>query len=276
MTRLVASLSTVYCWLRNLVAFHKAIQTNELSRAQTTLSKIEAERSTKVATFATSDRAGMETQIAPDCIDLFVDLLDNIGPTKKISLILHTNGGQTAVVWRLVNLIHTFCDDLEVIVPLKALSAGTLMSLGADRLIMTKQAALGPIDPSLNHPLAPAVQAGPQIARVPVSVEAVRGYLDMVRNELQIKDSGQLTSVMIDLSNKIHPLVLGEIFRSRTQIRFLAEKLIRRQVTDETKIESIIQFLCADSGSHDYTINRRGRLSLGSVSGSHRISFTQP
>src|SRR3974377_2201097 len=59
----------------------------------------------------------METQIAQDCIDLFVDLLDGIGPTSKISLLLHTNGGQTSAAWRLVNLIRTFCDELEVLIP---------------------------------------------------------------------------------------------------------------------------------------------------------------
>jgi ClpP class serine protease len=117
--------------------------------------QIESERITKVLTFATSDRPNAETQIAGDVVDLFVDLLDEIGPTKKISLILHTNGGQTSAAWRVVNLIRTFCDELEVMIPLKALSAGTLISLGADRVIMTKQAALGPIDPSLNHPLSP-------------------------------------------------------------------------------------------------------------------------
>ena len=109
---------------------------------------IEKDRSTKVLAFATSDRQGMETQIAPDVIDLFVDLLDKIGPTERMSLVLHTNGGQTAAAWRLVNLIRTFCDHLEVIIPAKALSAGTLISLGADVIVMTKQAALGPIDPA--------------------------------------------------------------------------------------------------------------------------------
>jgi hypothetical protein len=47
--------------------------------------KIEKERGTKVLTFVTSDRQGMETVIAQDCIDLFVDLLDKIGPHKKIA-----------------------------------------------------------------------------------------------------------------------------------------------------------------------------------------------
>jgi hypothetical protein len=224
--------------------------------------RIEEERSTKVLTFVTSDRAGMETQIAPDCIDLFVDLLDKIGPTPRISLLLHTNGGQTSAAWRLVNLIRTFCDELEVLIPLKALSAGTLISLGADKVVMTKQAALGPIDPSLTHPLNPQVPYGNQLARVPVSVEAVRGYLDATK-ELGITDQHSLAQIMIDLSNKVHPLVLGEIFRSRTQIRFLAEKLIAGQVTDADQVRKIIDFLCADSGSHDYTINRREADDLG-------------
>lgn len=65
---------------------------------------IEKDRKTKVLSFITSDRQGMETQIAPDCIDPFVDLLEKIGPTDRISLILHTNGGHTLVAWRLVNL----------------------------------------------------------------------------------------------------------------------------------------------------------------------------
>jgi membrane-bound ClpP family serine protease len=172
----------------------------------------------------------METQIAPDCIDLFVDLLDQIGPIERISLLLHTNGGQTSAAWRLINLIRTFCEELEVLIPLKAFSAGTLISLGADRIVMTKQAALGPIDPSLTHPLSPQIPMGNQLARVPVSVEAVRGYLDAISKDLKIKNQIALANVVVDLSNKVHPLVLGEIFRSRTQIRFLANKLIKRQV----------------------------------------------
>ncbi len=110
------------------------------------------------------------------CIDLFVDLLDKLGPVPKISLILHTNGGSTLAAWRLVNLVRTFCDELEVLIPLKPLSAGTLISIGADVVVMTKQAALGPIDPSVNNPLNPQVNLGNQLVRVPVSVESVRGY----------------------------------------------------------------------------------------------------
>ena len=205
----------------------------------------------------------METAIAQDCIDPFVNLLEEIGPTDRISLILHTNGGQTLAGWRLVNLIRMFCDELEVLIPLKALSAGTLISIGADRIVMTKQATLGPIDPSVNNPLNPQANIGGQLKQVPVSVEGVRGYLSVAREELQIEGEEALSSVLVNLTTHIHPLVLGEIFRTQAQIRFLADKLLPRQVKDPNKVRSIINFLCADSGSHDYTINRREAADLG-------------
>ena len=205
----------------------------------------------------------METVIAQDCIEPFIDLLEKIGPTERISLLLHTNGGHTLAAWRLVNLIRIFCDELEILIPLKALSAGTLISIGADRVVMTKQAALGPIDPSVNNPLNPQAVIGGQSKQVPVSVESVRGYLDAAREELNIKGEQALTSVLLNLTSHIHPLVLGEIFRSRAQIRFLAEKLLPRQVGDKEQIKSIIDFLCGDSGSHDYTIDRREAADLG-------------
>jgi len=126
---------------------------------------------------------------------------------------------------------------------------------------MTKQAALGPIDPSINHPLNPIVPSAPHI-KAPVSVEAVSGYIDAAK-ELGIQDGAHLTQLLIDLSNKVHPLVLGEIFRSRSQIRFLARKLLKRHMTDDKTIDEIIDFLCAESGSHDYTINRREARGMG-------------
>ena len=213
--------------------------------------------------FVTSDRKGMETMIAQDCIDPFIDLLEHIGPTNRISLILHTNGGQTLAAWRLVNLIRMFGDELEVLIPLNALSAGTLIAIGADCLVMTKQAALGPIDPSVNNPLNPQANIGGQQRQVPVSVENVRGFLDAAREELKIEGEQALTTILVNLTSHVHPLVLGEIFRSQAQIRYLAEKLLSRQVEDQNQVSSIIDFLCADSGSHDYTINHREAAELG-------------
>jgi hypothetical protein len=224
---------------------------------------IEAERETTLLALVTGERLGLQTQIAADAVGPFVSLLDQIGPTKKISLILYTNGGHTSAAWRLINLIRSFCDELEVIIPTKAMSAGILMSLGADKIVMTKQAALGPIDPSLdNHPLSPEIETSTgQKVRVSVSAEAVRGYLDEARKD--VKDAASLGAIWNHLATTIHPIVLGELFRLGGQIRAMATDLIQSQVKDLEKRAAIIQLLCSDSGSHDYTINRRKAAELG-------------
>ena len=66
------------------------------------------------------------------------------------------------------------------------------MAIGADRVIMTKQAALGPIDPSVNNPLNPQADIGGTSRAVPVRVESVRGYLAAAREELNISDPNAL------------------------------------------------------------------------------------
>src|SRR5262245_60600609 len=102
--------------------------------------------------YVTGDRPGLETQIHPEVLDYFTHHLDGIGTVKTISLFLHTRGGSTLAAWSLVNLIRQFTERLEIVVPAKAHSAGTLMCLGADSIMMTRQATLGPIDPSVNGP----------------------------------------------------------------------------------------------------------------------------
>ena len=62
---------------------------------------------------------------------------------------------------------------------------------------------------------------------------------------------------MTTLAQQVHPLVLGEVYRAKSQIQMLARKLITTQIQDERKTETIISFLCSESGSHDYSSHRR-------------------
>ena len=216
--------------------------------------RLEEEFDSRILSYITSDRPNMSAQIAPDVIDYFIDHLDKIGPCKKISLFLYTRGGDTSAARNIVNLLRMYCDELQVIVPHKAHSSGTIISLGANEVVMTKQATLGPIDPSLHTALNPRVADG---SLFPVSVEAVKGYLEFAKNELSITDDASVASIFEKLTDFVHPLVLGEVYRSKAQIQMMAEKLLQNQVTDPEKIKKIIDFLCSESGSHDYTINRR-------------------
>jgi hypothetical protein len=219
--------------------------------------KLEEVRKSKLLVYFTSDRQGLETNIAADILPFFINHLDTIGDSEKITLYLYTRGGITLAAWSLVNLIRSFCKDFEVIVPFNCHSAGTLICLGADRIIMTKQATLGPIDPSTNGLMNPQIEFNNQKVRVPVSVEVVNGYLEMAKADFGIQNESNLTNIYLSLSEKIHPLSLGEVYRSKSQIQMLAKKLLKYQKIKDDKEQEVIKFLCSESGSHDYTIYRK-------------------
>ena len=218
--------------------------------------KIERFTKSRVLCYVTGDRQNLGIQIAQDVVDYFVHHLDTIGVTDKICLVIYSRGGDLLAGWNIVNLVRQFCDELTVIIPTKAHSTATLIALGASSLMMTKQATLGPIDPSINGPLNPAAPGPNPMARVPVSVESVTGYFDFAKS-LGVTSENEMMQLVVNLSHQLNPLVLGNVYRSRTQIRMLGKRLLSSHIKDELKVDRILDFLCSDSGSHDYTINRR-------------------
>ena len=218
-------------------------------------SNIEKFMDSRVICYVTGDRQNLEIHIDQDVLEHFGDHLYKMGMTKRITLIIHSRGGITLAGWSLVNLIRQFCDEFNIIIPSRAHSAATLIALGAKSIMMTRQATLGPIDPNVNGPLNPQAPAPNTSTRIPVSVESVKGYLDFAKS-LGIKSEAEITRVVLDLASKIHPAVLGNVFRSRSQIRMLGKQLLSTHIQEESKIEKILDFLCSDCGSHDYTINR--------------------
>jgi hypothetical protein len=218
--------------------------------------KLAEARKSSVLTYITGDRRGLETMVAADAVELIGDLLDHYEGAKKISLFLYTRGGETMAGWSLVMLLREFCDELEVIIPSKCHSAGTLICLGADKLMMTKQATLSPTDPSITTPLNPTVPGQPPHAKVPVSVEDVAGFIEMARMEGNIKTGAQLAQIFMKLADHVHPIALGRVARARTQIKELARKLLSLHMKDEAQIKRIVDMLCVEAGSHDYAIYR--------------------
>ena len=225
--------------------------------------EIEKLRNSKVIAYVTGDRVNMETQIGADVVDIFGRHLESIGKVNKITLILYTLGGDTMATWNIVNLIREYCDELEIIVPRKARSSGTIMCLGANKIILTHQSTLGPIDPSLNSPLGIKVNINGQTITLPTSVESVKGYFKKKKKELHIKNSRDLINAFIKLSETLNPLLIGDVYRRQGQIKMIAQKLLMYQCCSKKQRNKIVNFLCSDSGSHDYTISFKEAQQLG-------------
>ena len=68
---------------------------------------------------------------------------------KGLLLILHTPGGMPEAAQTIVDYLRTKFDRIDVLIPTYAMSAGTMIALGCDNVIMGRQSQLGPTDPQL-------------------------------------------------------------------------------------------------------------------------------
>jgi len=227
--------------------------------------QIENRTNSRVLVYITGDRRGLETKIAFDAFPFCLQHLTQIGHQEKISLYLYSTGGITMAGYALVNLIREYCDSFDVIIPFKALSCATLIALGADNIILSKMAQLSPIDPSVQSPLGPIPQKilPMSVQRpIPVSVEDVIGYLDLAKDQ-GLRSEESLVKIFEELSKKVHPLILGQVFRTRQQIVFLAKKLLSYHMQDQEKIDHITNTLYKGRFSHDYIIGRKEAKEIG-------------
>jgi len=65
---------------------------------------------------------------------------------KEIALVLDSGGGKTDAAYRIARLFQRKAKSFTVVVPRFAKSAATLLSLGAEEIILGEDADLGPLD----------------------------------------------------------------------------------------------------------------------------------
>jgi hypothetical protein len=213
-----------------------------------------------VIAYVTSTRPNHEIQIADDAFRVLYDHLEAGQALAKngVDLFIHSNGGSGTVPWRIVSLIRKYSKNFALLVPSHAFSAATLIALGADKIIMHKMGCLGPIDPSVAnifnppHPLAPG-----QLA--PISVEDVTAFFRLVKEDVGITHEDQLVQALVALTDKIHPLAVGNVQRHHNQSRLMARKLLRLHMrkSEEHEIEQLIDNLKSNLFYHGHPINRK-------------------
>lgn len=76
----------------------------------------------------------------------FMSVIHGMDCSRGLTLLLHTPGGSPNAAETLVAYLRSKFESIEVVVPTLAMSAGTMMALASDRIIMGRQSQLGPID----------------------------------------------------------------------------------------------------------------------------------
>lgn len=228
------------------------------------IKKLERLRGSHVIVYVTGDRPNLLTVIADDAVRVFYEHLRLIGGSSKVDLFLYSRGGHSMAPFRLVGLIREYAKRFEVLVPYRAHSAGTMICLGADAIVMGKMAELSPVDPSTANAFNPQDPANP-MRRLPISVEDVTAYLNLAKDEAGLTSEDKVLEVFRALTQQVHSVALGNINRVYNVTRLLIPRLLGLHMdgTGDAKIiDSIVKAL-AETYTHDYLITRSEAEKLG-------------
>ena len=162
---------------------------------------------------------GSRTQIDRDDILGFVDMLHNVTSNEPLDLLLHTGGGDVDAAEKLIQVVRQTVGtaELRVIVPDFAKSAGTLMALGAEKILMSDTSELGPIDPQILR----------DDGSCNVIMHSVQSYLDAYETHaeaLKTDPSNMASRIML---SKLDPGTVKLFESIRDRARSFAEKALR-------------------------------------------------
>jgi hypothetical protein len=211
-------------------------------------------RKSKVILFVLGDRQPVQifgTIIATDSIQLLQKILKAEGRANRISLVVHSTGGDLNAPWPIVNLLREFSDDFEVIVPRRALSAATLICLGSERIVMSPFSHLSPVDPHGQYPT-------PEGKTEQIAIEDIIGFIEFSQKKIGLKDRAGKIEILKALE-KTDAKVLGSINRTHSLIRKLTAGLLELRKTNrlsDDEIKKIVINLTEKTYSHSHLIGR--------------------
>lgn len=150
---------------------------------------------------------------------------------RPIDIVLHTPGGLVLAAMQIARAVEAHPAKVTVIVPVYAMSGGTLIALAADEIVLGEFSMLGPIDPQIaGFPAASIVRAR--------QVKPVEHVFD-------------LTLVLADMSEK----ALSQV--KRGAIELLMPRL------DQASAEQLAEKLAGGHWTHDYALTAHEAEQLG-------------
>ena len=178
--------------------------------------------------------AGHDGEISRDDAVFFGDLLHNIPAGHPVDLLLQTPGGDIDAAEKLISMVQNRVGSaqLRVIVPDYAKSAGTLIALGADVVMMSDSSELGPIDPQVTM-----VDSSGNHITTPI-----HSYLEAFREHSETLRKDPDDPVALLMLKKMDPTKFKHFETVMRRARTIAEDLLKQGMLRSPPPGSTVSF----------------------------------
>jgi hypothetical protein len=156
---------------------------------------------------------------------VFYDMLSKLDGNRNLDIFLETPGGSGETTEEIVEFLRSKFDTVAFVVAGEAKSAGTIMVLSGDEILMTETGSLGPIDAQI---------------RIGRSVMSAHDYMDWVKNTREeAQKKGELNPFDATMVAQITPGEIGGVYHSLEFARDLVRKwLVKYKFKNWTVTES--------------------------------------
>lgn len=227
--------------------------------------RVEAKRGRPLIVYVTSNRPNANGMIAGDSVPELLDQLQCLpAETKKLDLLIVSDGGDPTVAWRIVSLIRERADNFSVLVPQAAFSAATLIVLGANEVIMHPNGNLGPTDPQIRIQRRGGKDGTTDA--VGFGSEDLMAFLRFSREHVGLTDPEHLLSVYSKFCDEVGTVGVGVSARSALLSVTMGEKLLllhMKGVEEKPVARTISEKLTRDYFHHGYPVNRTEAKEIG-------------
>jgi hypothetical protein len=186
-------------------------------------------------------------------------------------LVIKSNGGDPGAAMRMMWLMQDRFKKIFAIVPQTAMSAATLMALGADMIYMLPGSALGPLDLQISHPIDESQISAIDVRDASLNiwglVETLADrtlhnlchYWDLPRSAgAKIAYDSSINFVR-PIIEKIDPYHLNSGLRSAVLSEKYAHDLLksRMMANDEEQADTTAKYMANEYSYHGYAISKK-------------------
>jgi hypothetical protein len=188
---------------------------------------------------------------------------------KRLFLVLVTYGGIGNSAYRIARFAQSFYDEFVVFIPSYCKSAGTLLVLGANKVIMSDFSELGPLDVQLYKRDELFERRSGLVVRSALKslAEETADLFSHIMMEIKRRSRGLVTfKVASDLAadtatkllspiySQINPVAMGEDFRDLNLAYEYGKRLVE---FSGIATEASVRRLVHDYPSHDFVIDKK-------------------
>jgi hypothetical protein len=186
-----------------------------------------------------------------DLLPSLYEALRDIGRIPRLQVVVQCRGGETNAARRIALLLHEFVDEVVFVVPHFCESAGTVMALGAHRIVAGPLAIFSPIDPHLS---ADAGGRGP----TSMSVQDLRQFWRMARDWFDLDEAAAKAFALQALGQSIFPTTLTSFHRCALEVQAMGEELLALHMGDRPAEAraAIVDTLLHGFHSHTHALTR--------------------